>query len=273
MQAIRTKNILFFVCQLALLYCAIFSARSALAYTATLDLSCNAVYPDGSPWVQTGLQITTVNNTIQAAASTPCTITLTTFTDDFSNVYTPGTPGDYLTISLSSTGNSSGASAVKRYTSGVLEVYLSAIATSYAVKFLNPTMSSVASPFQLSVRQWDNDNDNTTDNNNTPPTVLGSQVNTSTPSFTANGTYDGSAGLCKYFTNKTLPTNWTTARSTYQLTGSGVFSCGSYSASSGSWSLTQSLTGLSGVNLFIIVAGECNGSAQCGFTVFDLSGY
>lgn len=265
MRFMRTKNSLFFVFYLALFYCVIFSTQRAFAYiSANFDLSCNTTYPDGSPWEQTNLQITPTTNTLQVASLKSCVLTLTTFKDDSANIYVPGIPGDYMTINLLSTGSTASASTLKRYVSGSFEAYFSAIATSYNTKILVPTITVSPSPFQLSVWRWDNGT------NNTSPVVLSAQVDTSTSLFTANGSYEGAAGLCKYYVGTSLPNSYSSARNTYQAGGT---SCGTYSASSLSWSLTQSLSGLSGVGLFVIVAGECNGSDQCGFTVFDLSGY
>lgn len=256
--------------------------------TMSFNLSNSSVYPDGSAWVQSALPITSLLSTMQVASAKSFDLSLNSLTDLTANVYTPAVPTDPMVLSVNSSGTTtSGASTMKKYTSGSLVSYFGAVATSaYNVRVVqSPELTTVSSIYPLTTVVLDSDSSHSTSHIHHAATISAVQVDTTAKTLTASGNYfvtanEGAFGNCRYYKNKAIPATWDDVQTLYDLAvnSSTVFNCNANvtrNTSAQTWSLNLNITGLSGVNLIVLIADDCwsasgSNSDNCGWTFFNL---
>lgn len=255
----------------------------------SFNLTNSAVYPDGSAWVQNNLSITPAANTMQVAASKSFALSLNSLTDLSSNVYTPEVAGDPMVLNVTSSGTTSGVATVKKYMSGSLVSYFSAVATSaYNIRVVQASDLVTVPIFLLSTVMFDSPTSHSTDHTHHAASIENVQVDTTAKTLVANGTYyetagDGAFGNCRYFKNQTVPTTWDDAQNMYILSvnSSTVFDCNSSvtrNTTAKTWALNLNINGLNGTNLIVMIGEDCWAASgiyakHCGFTFFNLSAY
>lgn len=255
----------------------------------SFNLTNSAVYPDGSAWIQNNLSITPAANTMQVAAGKSFALSLNSLTDLSSNVYTPAVAGDPMVLNVTSSGTTSGAATAKKYMSGSLVSYFSAVATSaYNIRVVQASELVTVPIFPLTTVMIDSPTSHSDDHTHHAASIASVQVDTTAKTLVANGTYyetagDGAFGNCRYFKNKTVPTTWDDAQDMYILSvnSTTVFNCNSSitrNTSAKTWALNLNINGLNGTNLIVMIGEDCWAASgqyakHCGFTFFNLSSY